>query len=311
MKQHTVWSRLLAGLMAVMMLAGVLTASALAVEQANYSMRNTTVTTRETPEQLPDSNNLNHFVASVTSDWPTDGKLYAGVKYSLHMDFAEVVGHQFGSEKPYEFYYTFPEGVKPVDLVTGTQRVKKTYTVKRDDNTTYSIDVWMNYKITGNQLKVTFDDDPATWDYLNLFNDSTISVDAWIQYDETSKLDKIVCIEVEKEIYEVMNRFELDDLSYLNEMDNHYERSELTEAALTKRAQKKAESVDALVLEKLQNENLKETVLRLPEIQRRRVVLYYYGGFTCKQIAEQENCSVIAVKKTLDAARKNLKKLLE
>ena len=49
MKQHTVWSRLLAGLMAVMMLAGVLTASALAVEQANYSMRNTTVTTRETP----------------------------------------------------------------------------------------------------------------------------------------------------------------------------------------------------------------------------------------------------------------------
>ena len=119
------------------------------------------------------------------------------------------------------------------------------------------------------------------------------------------------CIEVEKEIYEVMNRFELDDLSYLNEMDNHYERSELTEAALTKRAQKKAESVDALVLEKLQNENLKETVLRLPEIQRRRVVLYYYGGFTCKQIAEQENCSVIAVKKTLDAARKNLKKLLE
>lgn len=120
-----------------------------------------------------------------------------------------------------------------------------------------------------------------------------------------------VCIEVEKEIYEAMNRFELDDLSYLNEMDNHYERSELTEAALTKRAQKKAESVDALVLEKLQNENLKETVLRLPEIQRRRVVLYYYGGFTCKQIAEQENCSVIAVKKTLDAARKNLKKLLE
>ena len=54
---------------------------------------------------------------------------------------------------------------------------------------------------------------------------------------------------MEKEIYEAMNRFELDDLSYLNEMDNHYERSELTEAALTKRAQKKAESVDALVLE--------------------------------------------------------------
>jgi RNA polymerase sigma-70 factor (ECF subfamily) len=69
--------------------------------------------------------------------------------------------------------------------------------------------------------------------------------------------------------------------------------------------------VDRLVLEKLHNENLKEMIFCLPEIQRRRVVLYYYGGFTCKQIAEQENCSVIAVKKTLEAARKNLKKLLE
>lgn len=120
-----------------------------------------------------------------------------------------------------------------------------------------------------------------------------------------------VCLEVEREIYEAMNRFELDDLSYLNEIDNHYERSELTEAALLRRAQEKQESVDRLVLEKLHNENLKEMIFCLPEIQRRRVVLYYYGGFTCKQIAEQENCSVIAVKKTLEAARKNLKKLLE
>lgn len=191
MKQHTVWSRLLAGLMAVMVLAGMLTASALAVE-ASYSMRNTTVTARETPEQLPAVNNLNEFVTVVTSDWPSDGKLYQGVKYNLHMEFKEVIGHQFGSEAPYEFYYTFPEGMKPVGLVDGNKRRSITRTITLEDNTTREITVWMNYDLTEDQLKVTFDDDDATRDYLTLINDSSISLDAWIQYDETSATDKIV-----------------------------------------------------------------------------------------------------------------------
>ena len=35
-------------------------------------------------------------------------------------------------------------------------------------------------------------------------------------------------IEIDKALFETLNRFELDDLSFLNEVDNHYERSELT-----------------------------------------------------------------------------------
>ena len=41
------------------------------------------------------------------------------------------------------------------------------------------------------------------------------------------------CLEITEELYQVLNEFELRDLSFLNEVDNHYEQSELTEASRT------------------------------------------------------------------------------
>ena len=37
---------------------------------------------------------------------------------------------------------------------------------------------------------------------------------------------------INKELFELLNCVELDDLSFLNEVDRHYEHSELTEATL-------------------------------------------------------------------------------
>lgn len=48
---------------------------------------------------------------------------------------------------------------------------------------------------------------------------------------------------INKELFELLNCFELDDLSFLNEVDRHYEHSELTEATLYDRAFVLPESV--------------------------------------------------------------------
>ncbi len=120
-----------------------------------------------------------------------------------------------------------------------------------------------------------------------------------------------ICLEIAQEVYKEMDQFELDDLRYLNEVDNHYEHSALTEETLSKRTAYRPEGIDVYILNKMQNECLKEYIAMLPPTQRRRLILYYYGKFTCKQIAKQDNCSVIAVKKSLESARKNLKKLIE
>ena len=44
-----------------------------------------------------------------------------------------------------------------------------------------------------------------------------------------------ICMEISRELFSQLNQFELEDLSYLNQIDNHYEHSELTEATLERR----------------------------------------------------------------------------
>lgn len=118
-------------------------------------------------------------------------------------------------------------------------------------------------------------------------------------------------LEIGRELFDALDRFELDDLSVMNEIDNHYEHSDLTEESLNTRTANPPESLEDTVFTRLQYEWLHSAVSDLPEIQRRRVNLYYFGGYTFEQIALLENCTKWAVKRSVDLAvdtlRKNLK----
>lgn len=94
-------------------------------------------------------------------------------------------------------------------------------------------------------------------------------------------------LQITKELFEVLNRFELDDLSILNEWDRHYEHSELTEISLYNRAVLSPESVEEAVFRNLRYEALHRAIKQLPEVQRRRLILYYFMGLTYAQIAER------------------------
>ncbi len=118
-------------------------------------------------------------------------------------------------------------------------------------------------------------------------------------------------LQITKELFEVLNRFELDDLSILNEWDRHYEHSELTEASLYDRAAMLPESVEETVFRNLRYEALYKAMEQLPETQRRRLVLYYFAGLTYAQIADKEGCKYQTVQESIYAALKKLKKLLK
>jgi DNA-directed RNA polymerase specialized sigma24 family protein len=109
-------------------------------------------------------------------------------------------------------------------------------------------------------------------------------------------------LEIGRELFDVLDQFELDDLSVMNEIDNHYEHSDLTEESLNTRAANPPKSLEDTVFTKLQYERLHSAVSDLPEIQRRRVNLYYFGGYTFEQIALLENCTKRAVKRSVDLA---------
>ena len=93
----------------------------------------------------------------------------------------------------------------------------------------------------------------------------------------------------------------------MHKVDKHYEQTEQTEASLNKRAIKPQESVEEIVSQRMEVDKLHQAIARLPEKQRRRLVLYYFGEFTYEQIAEMEGCTKRAVKFSVDIALKNLK----
>lgn len=118
-------------------------------------------------------------------------------------------------------------------------------------------------------------------------------------------------MQIEKSLFDMLDGFELEDLSYLNEVDNHYEHSELTESALHERALAVSPPIDAIVSLKMAREELHRAIQSLPEIQRRRLILYYFGEMTYEQIAEIEKCSYPAARRSVLSAIENLKKILE
>ncbi|MFD1402086.1 RNA polymerase sigma factor [Robinsoniella peoriensis] len=57
-------------------------------------------------------------------------------------------------------------------------------------------------------------------------------------------------------------------------------------------------------------EQLHNAISKLPEVQRRRLLLYYFAELTYEQIAEMEGCSVHSIFVAIERAKENLKKFL-
>ena len=86
------------------------------------------------------------------------------------------------------------------------------------------------------------------------------------------------------------------------------EHSELTEATINERAFYKQTNLDEMVLRNRECELLHKAISKLPEVQKRRLLLYFFGDMTYEQIAKMEGCTKRAVKFSVDIAIEKLKK---
>lgn len=126
--------------------------------------------------------------------------------------------------------------------------------------------------------------------------------------DSTGKLNNV---EVTKKVFQAFDRFELDDLSELNEYDNHIEHSEIYENNINARAKDKPISIEDEIIKKSTFEELKQSLEKLPEVQKRRIKKYYFDDKTEQEIANEEKTSQQAVHIILERAKENLKKILK
>lgn len=118
-------------------------------------------------------------------------------------------------------------------------------------------------------------------------------------------------MEIDGDLYGLLNAFELEDLSYLKEWDRHIEQSELSEETLEQRMRRTPCSVEETVYRAIQYEQLHQAIDHLPKTQRRRVILYYFYDFTYEKIAEIEGCSVHSVFVAIERAKEKIKFFLK
>lgn len=118
-------------------------------------------------------------------------------------------------------------------------------------------------------------------------------------------------IEINDTIYYEFNKFELDDKSQMNKYDRHIEHSQITEIALNKRAVKNEISVEEIVISDFEKEKIYNAILKLPEIQMRRIKMYFFEELTQKEIAKKEGTSIRAIQYSMKIALKNLKNFLD
>ena len=104
-------------------------------------------------------------------------------------------------------------------------------------------------------------------------------------------------IEINKTIFDELNKFELKDVSQMNEYDNHIEHLELSDEELYRR--RKINTNDYYnenILNKILIKDLLSEIRKLPILQKNRLIKYYFYSMSYEQIAKEEGISKIAVK---------------
>lgn len=118
-------------------------------------------------------------------------------------------------------------------------------------------------------------------------------------------------MEISKELYAAFDRFELEDISHMNVVSRHLTESDMDDELLSHRMADPSEPVEDHAYRRIMYQELHQAIAQLPDTQRRRLLLYYFGEYTYEQIAQMEGCRYPAIIKSVAAAENNIKKFFQ
>ena len=116
-------------------------------------------------------------------------------------------------------------------------------------------------------------------------------------------------IEINKTIFDELNKFELKDVSQMNEYDNHIEHLELNDEELYHR--RKIYTNDYYnenILNKILIKDLMQEIKKLPIQQRNRLIKYYFYNMSYEKIAKEEGKVKSVIKYSIDKAIEKISK---
>lgn len=121
----------------------------------------------------------------------------------------------------------------------------------------------------------------------------------------------MVTTEISEEVYSLFDRFELEDLARMNELDRHGTLFELNEQELFHNADSDYIPVDVAASENIECRALRKAIAELPEVQRRRIIMYFFDGLSYEEIAALEGCKYQAIQKSIRQSVRKLRRVLK
>ena len=118
-------------------------------------------------------------------------------------------------------------------------------------------------------------------------------------------------IEVSQEVFESFNKFELEDISQMNEYDRHLEHSEVEENTLYQKSVSSEQPLEEYFENVQVTENLHIAINKLPEVQKRRLKKYYFEEKTFDEIALEEGCTYQSIQRSVYRAVAKIKNILK
>lgn len=118
---------------------------------------------------------------------------------------------------------------------------------------------------------------------------------------------KIQELNVPYDFYMTFRRLELDERKLEGWDYRHREFSEIMEETLNWRALRLPKSIEEVILEEERAELLQRAIHTLPEIQKRRFLLYHEYDFNYYEIAAMEHCTASSVGQSITRAKEKVK----
>ena len=130
-----------------------------------------------------------------------------------------------------------------------------------------------------------------------------------VEFEDNKKL--IHRVEITEKVYSAFDKFELEDISQIHKERKHIERNEVYEETLYRKSSDSYINLEDQVDNKILNDELRKAINKLPEIQKRRIIKYYFDGKNEYEIAMEESTTQQAVNKSLKVAKDRLKEILK
>jgi len=114
-------------------------------------------------------------------------------------------------------------------------------------------------------------------------------------------------LEVSEQFFIEFRQMERRNRNLLQWDERHREFSEVWDETLNRRALRLPKSIEELIIEQERSELLNRTIAALPEIQRRRFLLYYEYDYNYYEIAAMEHCTASSIGQSIIRAKEKIK----